>query len=50
MVLAMPEGHANPTGWQEKAKHEVIEGARTFSMIDRPDRLVELLSTIAVPA
>lgn len=29
---------------------EVIEGARTFSMVDRPDRLAELLSTIAVPA
>ncbi|OBI14021.1 alpha/beta fold hydrolase [Mycobacterium sp. E2497] len=27
---------------------EVIEGARTFSMIDQPDRLAGLLSTIAV--
>ena len=32
------------------ARHEVIEQARTFSMVDRPDRLAELLSTIAVPA
>jgi len=32
------------------ARLEVIEGARTFSMVDRPDRLAELLSTIAVPA
>lgn len=30
------------------ARLEVIEGARTFSMIDRPDRLADLLSTIAV--
>jgi hypothetical protein len=28
----------------------VIEGARTFSMVDRPDRLAELLSTVAVRA
>lgn len=27
---------------------EVIEGARTFSMVDRPARLADLLSTIAV--
>lgn len=32
------------------ARLEVIDGARTFSMIDRPDRLADLLSTIAVPA
>lgn len=32
------------------ARLEVIEGARTFSMLDRPDRLVDLLSTIAVRA
>jgi pimeloyl-ACP methyl ester carboxylesterase len=32
------------------ARLEVIEGARTFSMVDRPDRLVDLLSTIAVRA
>ncbi len=32
------------------ARLEVIEGARTFSMVDRPDRLAELLSTIAVRA
>src|SRR4029077_8952424 len=32
------------------ARLEVIEGARTFSMVDRPDRLADLLSTIAVPA
>ena len=32
------------------AKFEVIDGARTFSMVDRPDRLAELLSTIAVRA
>ena len=30
------------------ARLEVIEGARTFSMVDRPDRLAELISTIAV--
>jgi len=29
---------------------EVIEGARTFSMVDQPDRLADLLSTIAVRA
>ncbi|OBK22810.1 oxidoreductase [Mycobacterium asiaticum] len=32
------------------ARLEIIEGARTFSMVDRPDRLAELLSTVAVPA
>jgi pimeloyl-ACP methyl ester carboxylesterase len=32
------------------ARLEVIEEARTFSMVDRPDRLADLLSTIAVPA
>ncbi|MGO8851168.1 alpha/beta fold hydrolase [Mycobacterium sp.] len=32
------------------ARLEVIEGARTFSMVDRPERLAELLSAIAVPA
>ncbi len=32
------------------ARLEVIDGARTFSMIDRPDRLADLLSTIAVRA
>jgi pimeloyl-ACP methyl ester carboxylesterase len=32
------------------ARLEVIEGARTFSMVDRPDRLADLLSTIAVRA
>jgi pimeloyl-ACP methyl ester carboxylesterase len=32
------------------ARLEVIEGARTFSMVDRPARLAELLSTIAVRA
>ncbi len=32
------------------ARFEVIEGARTFSMLDRPDRLADLLSTIAVRA
>lgn len=32
------------------ARLEVIEGARTFSMLDRPDRLADLLSTIAVRA
>lgn len=30
------------------ARLEVIEGARTFSMVDRPDRLAELLSSVAV--
>ncbi|SOJ52607.1 Haloalkane dehalogenase [Mycobacterium simulans] len=32
------------------ARFEVIEGARTFSMVDQPDRLADLLSTIAVSA
>ncbi|OBH77040.1 oxidoreductase [Mycobacterium scrofulaceum] len=32
------------------ARLEIIEGARTFSMIDQPDRLADLLSTIAVRA
>jgi pimeloyl-ACP methyl ester carboxylesterase len=32
------------------ARLEVIEGARTFSMVDRPARLADLLSTIAVRA
>ena len=32
------------------ARLEVIEGARTFSMLDRPDRLADLLSTVAVTA
>ncbi|MDH6247120.1 alpha/beta hydrolase [Mycobacterium sp. OTB74] len=32
------------------ARFEVIDRARTFSMLDRPHRLVDLLSTIAVPA
>ncbi|BBX75703.1 alpha/beta hydrolase [Mycobacterium shinjukuense] len=30
------------------ARLEIIEGARTFSMMDRPGRLADLLSTIAV--
>ena len=30
------------------ARLEVIEGARTFSMVDQPERLADLLSTIAV--
>lgn len=30
------------------ARLEVVEGARTFSMIDQPDLLADLLSTIAV--
>ncbi|MHA7651478.1 alpha/beta fold hydrolase [Mycobacterium sp. ML4] len=30
------------------ARLEVIEGARTFSMVDRPDRLAEMLSSVAV--
>ena len=30
------------------ARLEVIEEARTFSMVDRPDRLADLVSTIAV--
>lgn len=33
-----------------QARFEVIDGARTFSMVDRPDRLADLLSTIAVRA
>lgn len=32
------------------ARLEVIEGARTFSMIDRPDQLADLLSSVAVRA
>jgi pimeloyl-ACP methyl ester carboxylesterase len=32
------------------ARLEVIDGARTFSMLDRPDRLADLLSSIAVRA
>jgi pimeloyl-ACP methyl ester carboxylesterase len=32
------------------ARLELIEGARTFSMLDRPDRLADLLSTVAVRA
>ena len=32
------------------ARLEVIDGARTFSMVDRPERLADLLSTIAVRA
>ena len=30
------------------ARLEIIEGARTFSMVDQPDRLAELISTFAV--
>lgn len=42
-------------GWRlaeiiPNARLEVIEGARTFSMVDQPDRLAELLSSVAVPA
>ena len=29
------------------ARVEIIEGARTFSMVDQPDRLAELISTFA---
>lgn len=32
------------------ARLEVIDGARTYSMVDRPDRLADLLSSIAVRA
>ena len=32
------------------ARLEVIERARTFSMVDRPDQLADLISTIAVRA
>lgn len=32
------------------ARLELIEGARTFSMLDRPDRLADLLSAVAVRA
>ncbi|WP_414602189.1 alpha/beta fold hydrolase, partial [Mycobacterium tuberculosis] len=31
-----------------RARFEVIEGARTFSMVDSPDRLADQLSTVAV--
>ncbi|QUR65836.1 alpha/beta fold hydrolase [Mycobacterium spongiae] len=30
------------------ARFEVVPGARTFSMVDRPDRLADLLATVAV--
>ena len=30
------------------ARLEIIEGARTFSMLDQPDRLANLLLTVAV--
>jgi pimeloyl-ACP methyl ester carboxylesterase len=30
------------------ARHVVIDGARTFSMLDRPERLADLLSDVAV--
>lgn len=30
------------------ARLEIIDGARTFSMLDRPDRLADLMSTLAV--
>lgn len=33
-----------------QARLEVIADARTFSMLDQPDRLADLLSSIAVPA
>jgi pimeloyl-ACP methyl ester carboxylesterase len=32
------------------ARLEIIEGARTFSMVDQPGRLADLLSTVAVRA
>ena len=32
------------------ARLEIIDGARTFSMLDRPDRLADLMSTLAVRA
>jgi pimeloyl-ACP methyl ester carboxylesterase len=32
------------------ARLELIDSARTFSMVDRPDRLADLLSTVAVRA
>ncbi|MUL66072.1 oxidoreductase [Mycobacterium sp. CBMA 234] len=32
------------------ARLEIIDGARTFSMLDRPDRLADLLSSVAVRA
>jgi pimeloyl-ACP methyl ester carboxylesterase len=32
------------------ARLEIIDGARTFSMVDRPEVLADLLSTIAVRA
>ncbi|BBX98877.1 alpha/beta fold hydrolase [Mycobacterium lacus] len=32
------------------ARLEVIEGARTFSMVDRPEQLAELVSSVAVRA
>jgi pimeloyl-ACP methyl ester carboxylesterase len=32
------------------ARLEVIDGARTFSMLDQPERLADLLSSIAVRA
>jgi pimeloyl-ACP methyl ester carboxylesterase len=32
------------------ARLEIIDGAKTFSMLDRPDRLADLMSTLAVRA
>ena len=32
------------------ARLEIIDGAKTFSMLDRPDRLADLMSTVAVRA
>ncbi|MUL45762.1 alpha/beta hydrolase [Mycobacterium sp. CBMA293] len=32
------------------ARLEIIDGARTFSMLDRPDRLADLMSSVAVRA
>jgi hypothetical protein len=33
-----------------QAQLTVLEGARTYSMIDRPDALAEAVAGIAVPA
>jgi len=36
-------------GWlSPNARLELIDGAWTFSMLDQPDRLADLLSTVAV--
>ena len=47
-MFFQPEDGARLADTIPNARLEVIAGARTFSMIDQPDRLADLLSTIAV--